>query len=196
VTDSIQHRKEVLFEGFSKGEILDLPDEQIEGLVLTGQPIVFRAGSATVLGEFRRDGHRLVIELAQIDGGGEGVLVSLGSLADRYARLHGILAVEWIVHAVTCAKPNLKLRRVLERRGFSVRNIPGMGEAYYFLDSIAADENVSHADEGAGSDSPAPHRLAAPRTGWDEASGEIRAHSDDAMAFPEFANEGDAELKW
>ena len=75
-------RKEILFDGFSEEEILGLPVEQIEGLVLTGQPMVFRAGSATVLGEFRREKDRLVVELAQIEGGGEGVLVSLGSLGE------------------------------------------------------------------------------------------------------------------
>lgn len=129
------HRKEILFDGFSEEEILGLPVEQIEGLVLTGQPMVFRAGSATVLGEFRREKDRLVVELAQIEGGGEGVLVSLGSLVKRYARLHRIETVEWIVHAVTCAKPNLKLRRVLDRRGFTVRDVPGIGQAYHYLDS-------------------------------------------------------------
>ena len=129
------HRKEILFDGFSEEEILGLPVEQIEGLVLTGQPMVFRAGSATVLGEFRREKDRLVVELAQIEGGGEGVLVSLGSLVKRYARLHRIETVEWIIHAVTCAKPNLKLRRVLDRRGFTVRDVPGIGQAYYYLDS-------------------------------------------------------------
>jgi len=196
VTDSIHYRKEVLFEGLSEGEILDLPDEQIEGLVLTGQPIVFRAGSATVLGEFRRDGDRLVIELAQIDGGGEGVLVSLCSLAKRYARLHRIPAVEWIVHAVSCAKPNLKLRRVLERKGFSVQNIPSLGEVYYFLDSIVADRNVGDADLGTWSDSPSLNRLTMPRKNWDKASRELRARGDDALVSPELVNEGDAELKW
>ncbi len=111
--DSNRDRKEILFDGLSDGEILGLPAEQIEALILNGQPMVFRAGSATVLGEFRRDRDRLVVELAQIEGGGEGVLVSLGSLVKRYARLQRIETVEWIVHAVTCAKPNLKLRRVL-----------------------------------------------------------------------------------
>jgi hypothetical protein len=136
MADFVRERREILFEGLSENDILNLPSGQIEELVLTSQPIVFRAGSATVLGEFRRDGDRLVIELAQIDGGGEGILVSLGSLAKRYARLHGLVAVEWIVHAVACAKPNLKLRRILERRGFAVRDISEIGPAYYFLDSI------------------------------------------------------------
>jgi hypothetical protein len=190
VTDSIHHRKEVLFEGLSEGEILDLPDEQIEGLVLTGQPIVFRAGSATVLGEFRREGNRLIIELAQIDGGGEGVLISLGSLAKRYARLHGVQSVEWIVHAVTCAKANLKLRRVLERKGFSVQNIPALGDVYYFLDSIVADDSVGNTDPRM------LNRLTEPRSGWGEASAALAASGDDALVYPELVNEGDAELKW
>jgi hypothetical protein len=45
-------------------------------------------------------------------------------------------AVEWIVHAVSCAKPNLKLRRVLHRRGFTIQQLAGVGEAYHFVDRI------------------------------------------------------------
>jgi hypothetical protein len=73
---------------------------------LIGQPLVFRAGSATILGSFKRYTSRLVIELAQIEGGGEGVLISLAALVKRYATLNGLTEIEWIVHAVTCAKPN------------------------------------------------------------------------------------------
>jgi hypothetical protein len=40
---------------------------------------------------------------------------------------------EWLVYATACAKPNLKLRRVLERRGFTVREVPGKGECYHQL---------------------------------------------------------------
>jgi hypothetical protein len=174
MTDQINNRREVLFEGLSESEILALPIEQIDALVLTGQPIVFRAGSATVLGEFRLEKDRLILELAQIDGGGEDVLVSLGSLARRYSRLHGIEAVEWIVHAVNCAKPNLKLRRILERRGFAVRELPKIGQAYYFLDSS------SHIK----------------RAGWTEESRELSEAGEDVLVLPEFANETDADLQW
>jgi len=86
--------KEILFDGFTDEEILKLPEGQVDALVLNGEPLVFRIGTVTILGEFRRDDHRLVIELAQIEGGGEGVLTSLGSLARRYARLHKIETVE------------------------------------------------------------------------------------------------------
>jgi len=127
-------RREVLFEGLSEQQILNLPQEELVKLILVGEPLVFRAGSAVLLGSFKIAGDRLVIELAQIEGGGEGVLVSLSSLAKRYARLRKLSGVEWIVHAVTCAKPNLKLQRVLELRGFRIEEIEGIGEAYHLLE--------------------------------------------------------------
>jgi hypothetical protein len=130
-------RHEIRFEGFTADEILALPEEYVRALVLTGQPLVFRIGTATVLGEFRSQGGRLVIELAQIEEGGEGVLLALGALTRRYATLHGLTAIEWIVHAVTCGKPNLKLRRILERRGFAIRQLEGGDEAYYYLDLVS-----------------------------------------------------------
>ena len=77
-----------------------------------------------------------MVELAQIEGGGEGVLISLASLAKRYVTLRKLSGVEWIIHAGTCAKPNLKLRRVLERRGFVVKNVDGVGEAYYLWEAV------------------------------------------------------------
>jgi antitoxin MazE len=36
----------------------------------------------------------------------------------------------------------------------------------------------------------------APRAGWAEASRRIAAAGEDALVLPEFANEGDADLKW
>jgi len=133
---SLPPKREILFEGLREEEILDLHQETVEQLIFLGEPIVFRAGSATILGSFKIHSGRLVIELAQIEGGGEGVLTSLGSLARRYAKLHGLSRVEWIVHAVTCAKPNLKLRRILGRRGFKVQNVPGVGDAYHLIDPL------------------------------------------------------------
>ena len=82
--------REVLFEGLSEEEILNLPQEELQNLILLGEPLVFRAGSAVLLGSFKIVRDRLVIELAQIEGGGEGVLVSLASLAKRYARLRNL----------------------------------------------------------------------------------------------------------
>lgn len=64
------------------------------------------------------------------------IRVSLASLAKRYVTLRKLSGVEWIIHAVTCANPNLKLRRVFERRGFVVKNVEGVGEAYYLWEAI------------------------------------------------------------
>jgi hypothetical protein len=124
----------VLFEGLTEQEILNLPQEQLDSMILLGEPLVFRAGSAVLLGSFKIARDRLVIELAQIEGGGEGVLISLASLAKRYARMRKLSGVEWIVHAVSCAQPNLKLRRVLEHRGFVIEEIAGIGEAYHLVE--------------------------------------------------------------
>jgi hypothetical protein len=122
---------QVLFEGCTIDEILGLPDEELEAIALRDELLVFRAGSASILGKFKVTSDTLVMELAHIEGGGEGVLPSLASLASRYAKRRGLAFVEWRLHAVHCAKPNLKLRRVLERRGFAVREVEGCGECYW-----------------------------------------------------------------
>jgi hypothetical protein len=129
-------RYQIKFDGLTEQEILALSKEEVEGLILIGEPLVFRAGSAMILGSFKQNHDRLVLELAQIEGGGEGVLVSLASLSKRYAKLNGIKKIEWVVHAVTCAKPNPKLRRILELRGFSIENVEGAGDAYHLIESI------------------------------------------------------------
>lgn len=123
-------------EGYTPDEILALPDEQLDGFVLTGEPLVFRAGSAEIPGEFKIRGGSLLVELAQIGGWGEGVLPALTSLAHRYAQRRGLEKVEWMVHALNCAEPNLELRRVLERRGFVVTDVEGVGEAYYLAHDV------------------------------------------------------------
>ena len=128
--------REIRFEGLTESEILSLSSSEVEELILLGDPLVFRAGSATILGNFKKLSSRLVVELAQIEGGGEGVLISLTSLVKRYAALNSLSEVEWTVHAVSCAKPNLKLRRVLDRRGFMVEKVPGVGEAYHLVERV------------------------------------------------------------
>jgi hypothetical protein len=130
--------KPILIEGYTPEEILGLPPEQFKDFVFTGKPLVFKAGSAQVLGEFALRDKRLVIELAHIDGGGEGALPTIAVLAEKYARLNNLEAVEWIVHAIHCAKPNLKLRRVLERRGFQIQEVPGYGQAFYLKKDLPA----------------------------------------------------------
>jgi|RhiMethySRZTD1v2_1073278.scaffolds.fasta_scaffold236327_1 hypothetical protein len=62
--------------------------------------------------------------------------------AEALARQRGIGAIEWIVHDVSCAKPNLKLRRVLERRGFIVKDLLDIGAVYYYRQLISGGDNV------------------------------------------------------
>ncbi|MCG8352526.1 MAG: hypothetical protein MI924_32575 [Chloroflexales bacterium] len=93
--------RQVLIEGCTPDDILTLPDEYINTLVFTDEPLVVQAGCATILGEFRRGMDRVTLELAQIDGGGEGVLPTLWRLAARYAQTHRLGYVEWVVHAIS-----------------------------------------------------------------------------------------------
>jgi hypothetical protein len=126
----------LLIEGYTPDEILAMPNEDLRAIVLSDEPLVFRAGSANLLGRFRVEGSALIMELAHVDGGGEGALPALASLARRYAIREGLVSVDWRVHAVHCAKPNLKLRRVLERRGFEVGIVAGVGECYQLVESL------------------------------------------------------------
>lgn len=128
--------KQIKIEGYSSEEILNMPDEEIDQFIFMEESLIFLVGSAQVLGKFRIKGESLVVELAQIEGGGEGVLQSLWLLTEKYAVKKNLKQVEWIVHAINCAKPNLKLRRVLERRGFKIETISGIGEAYYYLNIV------------------------------------------------------------
>lgn len=122
---------EPLLEGYTPDELLALPDATIDEIALSDETLVFRVGSAEILGRFGIEGDTLVIELGHIDGGGEGALPTLSAVARRYARRRGLDAIEWRVHAVHCARPNLKLRRVLVRRGFTVRAIASVGDCYW-----------------------------------------------------------------
>ena len=65
---------QVKIEGLTVDEILSTSDEELDALVFTATPLVFRAGSAEVLGEFAIRESRVVAELAHVDGGGEGAL--------------------------------------------------------------------------------------------------------------------------
>lgn len=128
---STMGRPPITIEGLTPDELLAALDGELESLVLSGHSIVFQIGTARVLGQFGTADGGLVVELAHIDGGGEGVLPTLVMLARRYAEKRGLARVEWYVYATNCAKPNPKLRRVLERRGFVVRNVPDKGECYF-----------------------------------------------------------------
>jgi hypothetical protein len=126
----------VLVEGMSPDDLLAMPGSDLDALLLDRERIVFSVGSAEVLGAFRVDGAALVVELGHVDGGGEGVLRTLTILARRYAQRRGLTEVEWLVHAVSCPRPNLKLRRVLDRRGFKVERVAQGGDVYRLKETL------------------------------------------------------------
>jgi len=124
-------KRTVEIEGYTPEEILDLPDEQIAQLLFCDESLVFHAGTAEILGEFHLADESLIIELAQIDGGGEGILPILWNLAERYGRKIQKQRMEWIGYAINCPKPNLKLKRVLEKKGFIIKEVKPGVKAYW-----------------------------------------------------------------
>jgi len=126
----------ILFEGYTAKELLALPQSDFDEYVFCDDALIIEIGSSKILGKFSVYDNRLVLELAQIDGGGEGVLTAISVLAQKVAVVRGFSEIEWQVHAVHCAQPNLKLRRVLLRRGFDVKDINGVGEIYHKVFSV------------------------------------------------------------
>ena len=118
-------------EGATVDEILNWPEEYFDELVLIDKPIVFNIGSAQVLGQFALTDNELVVELAQIEGGGEGVLPAISKISKHIAKIKRLNSISCVVHAINCANPNLKLRAHLEKAGFLIKNVSGKGDAYH-----------------------------------------------------------------
>src|SRR5436190_6916487 len=93
-------------EGFSLDFLKALPREEQDQLLGFSGPISFAMGSAVILAEFNRTEDDLIINLAHIDGGGEGVLLVLSKLLRAYAADREFRSIRWNIHALTCAKPN------------------------------------------------------------------------------------------
>lgn len=106
-------------EGVSLAEFRQMPLGDIDVLLAFGRPITFRMGTAELLAEFNHAGELLQVNLGHVDDGGEGVLVRLWKLVETYARMKGYGAIDWNVHALTCAHPNPRLQQFLRAKGFA-----------------------------------------------------------------------------
>jgi len=106
-------------EGISLAELRAMPLVDIDALLAFGRPVTFRMGTAEILAEFNRVDTWLQVNLGHVDDGGEGVLVRLWKLIETYARAKGHAAIDWNVHALTCASPNPRLQQFLRAKGFA-----------------------------------------------------------------------------
>jgi hypothetical protein len=129
----------ILIDGLSGAELLTWSHSaDFQELVFLGKPVIFRAGTSEILGQFTQDEHGLTIVFSHIEGGGEGVLIKLMNLFRRYARVQAFSRIIWIVHAVDCPKPNPKLPRILEMKGFEFYSDPIDGVVYRKLEHFEA----------------------------------------------------------
>ncbi len=115
----------LLIEGYKTEQLREALGSDLESEILKGRPIVARTGSAEILIALAVEGATLRAELAHVDGGGEGVLLAIMGVILRIARRRQLK--EWLVFATNCARPNPRLRPIVEHRGFVVREIPPTG---------------------------------------------------------------------
>jgi len=124
-------------EGISLKALKALPRDEQDTLLAFGHPLTFRIGTANILAEFNRTDHELIVNLAHIDGGGEGVLLLIWKAVENYAVDRGYLSLQWHVHALTCARPNPRLQHFLRRRGFAEVNHEVYGQIFALRQSLA-----------------------------------------------------------
>ena len=137
-------KSKIFIEGSEESELLELTkDPEFQELIFGNLPIVFSAGTSEILGQFSKSTDELKIILSHIDGGGEGVLLKLMNLFRRFAINNQISTITWIVHAVDCPKPNPKLRRILELKGFEVKLDTKDGYVYQQKEIIKTKANLS-----------------------------------------------------
>jgi len=132
----------VTIEGCTPDELLALPPDDLDALIFVDRPVVVHVGSAQVLAECRRRDRLLIVDLAHIDGGGEGALPVLTRFVARFAERRGFEQIHWLVRATNCARPNDKLRQVLIRKGFAVRTVPEFGECFFKATAVGSGRAV------------------------------------------------------
>ena len=130
-------KDEILIDGLTTEELFSLVESsEYEEIIFTNQPVIFRAGSSQILGQFGISDSGLRIVLSHIEGGGEGVLLIIMNLFRKFAEQKGLKEICWVVHAVDCPKPNPKLARILVMKGFEIAVDPVDGEVYMRFDKF------------------------------------------------------------
>ena len=127
-------RRTIEVEGFTPEELLALPADAISSFVFTDEPVTFRVGTCRDPWSLSYHRQPPCCGVSARRRRRRRVLVTIAALCTRYAHKRELAEIEWIVHAVHCARPNLALRRVPDNRGFQVRHISGIGPAYHRVD--------------------------------------------------------------
>lgn len=130
--------KRILIDGMSEEELLELVKEKAyQDLIFMGEPIIFSVGTSEILGQFKKDATSMEVILSHIEGGGEGVLLKITNLFRDFAKSQEIQEIDWIIHAADCPKPNPKLKRILELKGFKMVNHERDGLVYQKVERIS-----------------------------------------------------------
>lgn len=130
---------QILIDGMNEEELIRLSrSKEIQDLIFADIPVVFKAGTSDILGQFRKTEDELLITLSQIIGGGEGILIKIMNLFRRFAKENNYQKITWKVHAVDCPKPNPKLKKILELKGFEIVIDEIDGQIYQKIEQLSA----------------------------------------------------------
>jgi len=129
--------QQIKIEGYTIDELSALINANaLDTIIFTNKPVVFNAGSSEILAQFHKEVNEMHIDLSHIDGGGEGILISIKSLSKKYALRNNIETIHWYVHATNCAKPNPKLLRILKLKKYEIKTFEGRGKVYYKKENL------------------------------------------------------------
>ena len=127
----MKQRRKIRIAGLDTQELLQWSQSSaFQGIIFTGEPVIFSVGTSEILGVFSRSKDWIKVVLSHIEGGGEGVLLVLMNAIRNFAKTEAITEIRWVVHAVDCPKPNPKLPRILELKGFHIIDDPIDGKVY------------------------------------------------------------------
>lgn len=127
----------ILIAGLTQDQLLaQLEDPDFEEMVFIEEPIIFQIGSSNILAQLTKSDNEMSIEISHIEGGGEGVLLTLNTTIKRYCKQRGIEYVSWYIFATDCVNPNPKLGKVLLLRGYEIVKDNVRGAVYYKRESV------------------------------------------------------------
>ncbi len=121
---------------YAVDELQAMSQRDLDALLGSGRPIDIRFATGRLRGRFGVADGTLRVEVSEIDGGGDAMLMTFSTGCRNLARQRGIGKIEWLVHAAACAAPNRRLQQVLPARGFTLQDVQGVGQAYRRLENI------------------------------------------------------------
>ena len=121
---------------YSIEDLQKMPEQDLVALLSNGRPIDIRFGNGRLRGRFGVVDGALRVEVMELEGGGDGMLMTFSNGCRNMARQRAIRKIDWLVHAAASEGANQRLQQVLTTRGFTLQDVQGVGQAYRRTENI------------------------------------------------------------